>query len=182
MKKIVLVLLLVLLSFSLVLALLQILPTDNDIKWQPKTEIGSIYLSDIKVNQTIFWNKTLPSSRIDPSCPVYGNGSIIACLINVTTFYNETIVIKEYQEICLNSKCTDISSWDVWCYQNSTTITCLSNFDGTGLLKQKAIVKGTSYFIIDYSEKEVISSDYYKNSYTDLLKGEIDGTEKIDAK
>lgn|SRR3990167_5054964 len=175
MKKITLILLLALLSFSLVLALLQILPIDNDIKWQPKKEINNIYLSNIKVNQTIFWNETITNNRIDPSCPIYINGSIIACPINITKFYNETIIIKEYQEICLSGLCTDISSWDVWCYQNITAITCLSNFDGTGLLKQKAIVKGTSYFIIDYSKNDVISSDYYKYSYADLLKEKIDG-------
>jgi len=122
----------------------------------------STYANMTYINQSCVWNST--------------NSSWSPCPYNVTIETNHSEIIKQWQELQIDSAVRNVTDWNVWCWDNQVDmITCKSTLDGDGEFKQEGLKDGMSYFWINYTVPPVVfyTEDYYGDYYLGQLEAMV---------
>ena len=138
--------------------------------WYPK-EFLNVNLVDKQEYHN--WSDKQLQWFVNETCEwIESNSSWSSCYYQDYAVVNHSDLIREWQELTINTETQDLTDWHVWCWDDLVDkIWCKSYWDGDANYKTKTIKAGISYFWVNYDESVIFyTDDYYGKFYLEKLQ------------
>ena len=130
----------------------------NSVSLQERTEV---VLRNRSIDVAVF----VPNCTWVPQNLTYNSCSTVR---QEVIFYNE--IVRSWQELRSKKKVVSITDVGYYCWQNLTSIACVSLYDGAGNIKAKVIKKGMTFFVIDNVRGKVYGEGFSTEDVKKELK------------